>query len=59
MDAFCLHPVICIPKRYVPAMRVFKKIFKVPFLYLRKLGHASIFYIDDSYLQKDISSECS
>ena len=44
------------PNRYGPGMRVFTNISKVPFSYLRKLGHTSVVYASDSYLW-DITSE--
>ena len=41
----------CMPTGYGPAMRVFTKISKVPFGHLRSLGHNSVVYVNDSYLQ--------
>ena len=39
------------PNGYGPAMRIFTKITKIPFTLLRKKGHVSVVYVDDSYLQ--------
>ena len=38
------------PNVYGPAMRIFTKITKVPFLVLRMQGFTSVVYVDDSYL---------
>ena len=46
------------PNGYGPAMRVFTKISKVPFGHLRSLGHNSVVYVDDSYLQGEIYLAC-
>ena len=43
---------------YCPAMRIFKKITKVPYSVLRKQGHTSVVYVDDSYLQGDSNGSC-
>ena len=42
-----------IPNGYGPAMRIFTKISKVPFAFLRGQGHNSVVYVDESYLQGD------
>lgn len=39
-------------------MRVFTKIYKVPFSHLGKLGHKSVVYVNGSYLQGDIYVSC-
>ena len=39
-------------------MRIFKKITKVPYSVLRKQGHTSVVYVDDSYLQGDSNGSC-
>ena len=39
-------------------MRVFTKIFKVPFEHLRSLRHNSVVYVGDSYLQGEIYQAC-
>ena len=43
---------------YGPAMRVFAKIYKVPFSPLIKLGHTSVAHVPDSYLQWDTFETC-
>ena len=48
-----LFQFTCIPNGCRPAMRVFTKIYKVPFGHLRSLGHNSIMYLDDSYLLRE------
>ena len=39
-------------------MRVFTKLLKVPFSYLRSLKHISVAYVDDTYLQGGILKDC-
>ena len=39
------------PNGYADAMCFFTKIIKPPFALLRKLGHLSVVYVDDTYLQ--------
>ena len=39
------------PNGYGRAMRIFTKILKIRFGYLRSQGHNSVVYVDDSYLQ--------
>ena len=39
------------PNGYADTMCFFTKIIKPPFALLRKLGHLSVGYIDDTYLQ--------
>ena len=46
-----LFQFTCMPNGYGPAMRVFTKMSKVPFGHLKSLGHNSVVYVDDSYLQ--------
>ena len=53
-----LFQFTCMPNGYGSAMRVFTKISKVPFEYLRSLGHNSVVYVDDSYLQGDTYQTC-
>ena len=38
---------------YGPAIRVFTKISSVPVGHLKSLGHNSVVYVDDSYLQRE------
>ena len=40
------------PNRYGSAVRAFTKISKILFSHFRKLGHASVVYVDDSFLQE-------
>ena len=53
-----LFQFICMPNGYGPAMRVFTKISKVPFGHLRSLGHNSVVYVADSYLQGETYQAC-
>ena len=53
-----LFQFTCMPQGYGPAMRVFTKISKVPFSELRGLGHDSVVYVDDSYLQGNTYESC-
>ena len=46
------------PNGYSDAMRIFTKILKPVFGYLRKQGHLSVVFVDDSYLQADTEQEC-
>ena len=46
-----LFQFTCMSNGYGPAMRVFTKMSKVPFGHLKSLGHNSVVYVDDSYLQ--------
>ena len=39
-------------------MRVFTKISKVPFGHWRSLGHNSVVYVDDSYIQGETYQDC-
>ena len=48
----------CLPNGYAQAPYIFTKILKVPFGYLRKHGHPSVVYIDDTYLQGDSFQLC-
>ena len=48
----------CMPNGCDPAMRIFTKITKLPFSVLRMQGHASVVYVDDSYLQGDSYESC-
>ena len=47
------------PNGYKDAMRVFTKILKPAFSYLRELGHKSVVYVDDSMLEGRPASRCS
>ena len=46
------------PNGYSDAMRIFTKILKPVFRYVRKQGHLSIVFVDDSYLKPDTEQEC-
>ena len=46
------------PNGYGPAIRIFTKITKIPFTLLRKKGHVSVVYVDDSYLQGKVQEQC-
>ena len=46
------------PNGYSDAMRIFTKMLKPVFGYLRKQGHLSVVFVDDSYLQADTEQEC-
>ena len=49
---------IVIPNGYVDAMRVFSKILKPPFCWLREHGFASVVYVDDTLLAGETYQEC-
>ena len=46
------------PNGYGPAMRIFTKILKPPFSALRRKGHESVVFVDDTYLQGDNFEDC-
>ena len=46
------------PNGYRDAMRVFTKLLKPVFAYLRELGFESVIYVDDSLLQGETIEEC-
>lgn len=48
----------CMPNGYGEAMRIFAKVTKPPFLFLRAKGHNSVCFIDDSYLQGSTYTDC-
>ena len=43
---------------YSEAVRIFTKILKSVFGYLRQEGYLSVIFVDDSYLQGNADSEC-
>ena len=45
------------PSGYVDAMRIFNKIFKLPFCWLREQGFASVVYADDTLLAGETYQE--
>ena len=49
---------VCMPNGYGPAMRIFRKISKIPFSILREKGFISAVYVDDSYLQGGYYEDC-
>jgi len=53
-----LYKFISMPNGYGPAMRVFTKVLKVPFSFLRKNKNISVVYVDDTYLQGHSFLEC-
>ena len=46
------------PNGYGPAMRLFTKVLKPPFAWLRARGYMSVLYVDDTYLQGNTQQEC-
>ena len=50
--------VNAIPNGYVDAMRLFSKILKPSFVYLREQGFPSVVYVDDTLLGGDTFEEC-
>ena len=49
---------LCLTNGYKDGPRVFTKVMKVPFAYLRTHSHASVIYLDDGYLQASTYEEC-
>ena len=49
---------VAIPNGYTDAPRIFTKLLKPAFAYLRSLGNCSVVYLDDSYLQGRTYAEC-
>ena len=45
------------PNGFSDAMRVFTKVSKPVYVYLRQQGYMSIIFVDDSYLQGDTEQE--
>ena len=52
------YKFIAMPNGYGPAMLKFTKIMKPPFSYLRKKGHQSVVFVDDTYLQSNNFEDC-
>ena len=48
----------CLPNGYGPALRMFTKVLKQPFGFLRSQGHQSAVYVDDTYLQGHSFEAC-
>ena len=53
-----LFQICGIPNGFGPAMKIFTKTLKSPFSILRHNGHASVVFVDDSYLQRNTKKEC-
>ena len=53
-----LYQYTCLPNGLSSAPRIFTKLLKPVYAHLHNLGHLSLGYIDDSYLQGDTSREC-
>ena len=53
-----LYKFQAMPNGYAEAMRVFTKILKPPFSYLRQRGFSSVVFVDDTYLQGSSFEEC-
>ena len=52
------YQFIVMPNEYVDAMRVFNKILKPPFCWLREQAFASVVYVDDTLLAEETYQEC-
>ncbi|XP_068704131.1 uncharacterized protein [Montipora foliosa] len=53
-----LYQYTCLPNGLSSAPRIFTKLLKPAYAYLHNLGHLSLGYLDDSYLQGDTYGEC-
>ena len=53
-----LFQYICLPDGLASAPRVFTKLLKPVYATLRQMGHISVAYIDDSYLQAATARAC-
>ena len=52
-----IYNFVGMPNGYSDAMRIFTKILKPVFEHLRREGHLSVIFVDDSYLQGDTEQE--
>ena len=52
------YQFIAMPNGYVDVMRVFNKILKPPFCWLREPGFASVVYVDGTLLARKTYQEC-
>ena len=52
------YKFVCLPNGYTQAPMLFTKLLKCPYSFLRKQGHQSVVYIDDSYLQGHSFASC-
>ena len=48
----------CLPNGYSDAMRIFKKVLKPVYGFLRMRGFQSVTYVDDNFLQGDVWQDC-
>ena len=48
----------CLPNGYAQAPMLFTKVLQPPFAYLRRQGHMSVVYMDDTSLQGDCFNSC-
>ena len=53
-----LYRFKCFVNGLAPCPRIFTKLLKVPFSHLRKDGHLSVAYIDDTFLQGEDIEDC-
>ena len=53
-----LYKFTCLPMGLSSAPRIFTKVLKPVYAHLHSLGHVTLGYIDDSYLQGDTFEEC-
>lgn len=53
-----LYQYLAMPNGYSEAMRIFTKLLKVPFSFLRQKGHSSVVFVDDTYLQGSTFDQC-
>ena len=53
-----LYQYTCFPNGLAPCPRKFTKLLKPVYCHLRKMGHLSLGYIDDAYLQGDSYQDC-
>ena len=54
----CFYKFIGIPNGYSEAMRIFIKILRPVFRYLRQEGYFLIIFADDPFLQRNTEREC-
>ena len=52
------YKYVSMPNGYGEAMRIFTKVMKVPFSFLRKKGLLSVIFVDDTYLQGNSYQDC-
>ena len=53
-----LYKFVCMPQGLACGPRVFTKLLKIPYSYLRSQGFYVVGFIDDSYLQGETYDEC-